>query len=191
MAEGALRAECAALEASFSDATREVERLTRRRCSLERALSSSRDELGQLRAAHMALQRECESWQHREELARQRAAEAIAAAEALADSCAAEAREARHELRTCREELTQERSSRRGLEGARSSRRGPEGLEGPGTGGGGAKTGAGEAIRGQTPAMDEDVEAAVLALCLRLEQEASSLLQPLQPFAEAKEAPQV
>eukprot|EP00931_Biecheleriopsis_adriatica_P116836 TRINITY_DN92423_c0_g1_i1.p1 TRINITY_DN92423_c0_g1~~TRINITY_DN92423_c0_g1_i1.p1 ORF type:complete len:305 (-),score=79.04 TRINITY_DN92423_c0_g1_i1:48-962(-) len=153
LAEQALRAECAALEASFEEARKEVERLTRRRCSLERALASARDEVGRLRASQVALQAECDGWQQREELARRHAAEAVAAAEARADTQRAEAQKARHELRTCREELSALRHQ----------------LPWPGRRGGPGASTATE---------DADVEAEVLELCRKLQREATATQLP-------------
>jgi len=101
--EQALRAECAALEASFDDARREVEHQTRRRYMAEHSLATARTEIGRLKAAYMAMQVEREEWLKREEQFR----ETFSLTEARAEQSTLEAQKAQNELRLCREELAE------------------------------------------------------------------------------------
>eukprot|EP00434_Breviolum_minutum_P013681 symbB.v1.2.012060.t1/scaffold825.1/size159525/1 len=93
----------AALEASFDDARREVEHQTRRRYMAEHALATARTEIGRLKAAYMAMQVEREEWLKREEQFR----ETFSLTEARAEQSTLEAQKAQNELRLCREELAE------------------------------------------------------------------------------------
>eukprot|EP00435_Cladocopium_sp_Y103_P048849 s1611_g14.t1 len=134
---------CAALEASFDDARREVEHQTRRRYTAEHALAAARSELGRLKAAYEAEQ---EGWQKREEHFR----ETLMTAEARAEQNALEAQEAQNELRNCREELAELRQARQAPHVPRAVQD-IDGLSGG------------------------DIEAEVLELCQKLEEEAKAL----------------
>ncbi|CAE7864710.1 Haao [Symbiodinium sp. KB8] len=160
LAEEALRAECAALEASFDDARHEVEHQTRRRVAAERAAATLRKELGHLKASLVAMEAEREGWQLREDRCRRLCDESIAAAEERAEQRAAEASQAQVELRCCREELGE---LQRGLKKPPESSHSPRARFKAATG--------------------NDVEAEVLALCQRLEEEGAF------PFLRADAVP--
>ncbi|CAE7216777.1 Haao [Symbiodinium sp. CCMP2592] len=160
LAEEALRAECAALEASFDDARQEVEHQTRRRVAAERAAATLRKELGHLKASLVAMEAEREGWQLREDRCRRLCDESIAAAEERAEHHAAEASQAQVELRCCREELGDlQREVKKLPESSHSPR---------------ARFKA---------ATGNDIEAEVLALCQRLEEEGAF------PFLRAEAVP--
>jgi len=71
--ERELRERCEKLEAAQHDSHQEVERLTRRRLVLEKALSNTRDEVGVLRSAQAALEAEGASKERHEGALRQQA----------------------------------------------------------------------------------------------------------------------